>query len=47
MGPAGRQPAAAGEDQPLSVYGDAAYGAGEFLADLQAAGVRSMGRCSR
>jgi hypothetical protein len=40
--PAGRKAAAAGEDEPLSVYGDAAYGAGEFLAGLQAAGARSM-----
>jgi hypothetical protein len=32
----------AGEDEPLSVYGDAAYGAGEFLASLDAAGARSM-----
>jgi Transposase DDE domain/Transposase domain (DUF772) len=32
----------AGEDEPLSVYGDAAYGAGEFLATLDAAGATSM-----
>jgi hypothetical protein len=37
--PSGGEPA---EDEPLSVYGDAAYGAGEFLADLEAAGARSM-----
>jgi hypothetical protein len=40
--PAGGQAAAAGEDELLSVYGDAAYGTGELLADLQAAGARSM-----
>jgi hypothetical protein len=40
--PAGGDPAVATEDEPLSVYGDAAYGAGELLADLEAAGVRSM-----
>ena len=40
--PAGGQPAPAAEEGLLSVYGDAAYGAGEFLADLQAAGARSM-----
>ena len=40
--PAGGQAAAAGEDELLSVYGDAAYGTGELLADLQAAGWRSM-----
>jgi hypothetical protein len=43
---AGGEPAAdaagTGEDEPLSVYGDAAYGAGEFLADLHAAGATSM-----
>ncbi len=32
----------AGDDEPVSVYGDAAYGAGELLADLDAAGARSM-----
>jgi hypothetical protein len=40
--PAGGQAAAAGEDELLSVYGDAAYGTGELLADLEAAGARSM-----
>ena len=39
---AGGEAAAAAEDEPLSVYGDAAYGAGELLADLQAASARSM-----
>jgi hypothetical protein len=39
--PAGGGPAAA-EDEQLSVYGDAAYGAGELLADLEAAGARNM-----
>jgi Transposase DDE domain/Transposase domain (DUF772) len=38
--PPGGEPAAA--DARLSVYGDAAYGAGEFLADLEAAGATSM-----
>jgi Transposase DDE domain/Transposase domain (DUF772) len=44
---AGRAEASGGEhaeDEPLSVYGDAAYGAGEFLADLEAAGATSMCR---
>ncbi len=40
--PDGGQATAAGEDEPLSVYGDAAYGTGELLADLQAAGARNM-----
>ena len=40
--PADGQAAAAGEDELLSVYGDAAYGTGELLADLEAAGARSM-----
>ena len=40
--PAGGEPATAAEDEPLSVYGDAAYGTGEFLADLEAAGARSI-----
>jgi hypothetical protein len=40
--PAGGEPATAAEDEPLSVYGDAAYGTGEFLAGLEAAGARSM-----
>jgi hypothetical protein len=40
--PAGGEPAAAADDEPLSVYGDAAYGAGELLADLEAAGATSM-----
>ena len=41
--PAGGEPAGGtAEDDLLSVYGDAAYGAGEFLAGLEAAGARSM-----
>ena len=40
--PADGEPAAAAGDERLSVYGDAAYGAGEFLADLEAAGAVSM-----
>lgn len=40
--PAGGEPAGAAEGELLSVYGDAAYGAGEFLADLEAAGAKSM-----
>jgi hypothetical protein len=40
--PADGQAAAAAGDEPLSVYGDAAYGAGELLADLDAAGATSM-----
>jgi hypothetical protein len=41
--PAGGEPARdTAEDDLLSVYGDAAYGAGEFLAGLEAAGARSM-----
>ncbi|MGN6172676.1 MAG: IS1182 family transposase [Streptosporangiaceae bacterium] len=39
---AGRDDAPCGGEDELSVYGDAAYGAGEFLADLEAAGARSM-----
>lgn len=31
-----------GEGEPLTVYGDAAYGAGELLADLEAAGASCM-----
>jgi len=37
----GEQPAPA-EAEPLAVYGDAAYGAGALLADLEDAGVRVM-----
>jgi hypothetical protein len=41
--PAGGEPArGTAEDDLLSVYGDAAYGAGEFLAGLEDAGARSM-----
>jgi Transposase DDE domain/Transposase domain (DUF772) len=40
--PAAGEPAATADDEPFSVYGDAAYGAGELLADLEAAGARSM-----
>ena len=36
--PAGGEPVAAAEEGLLSIYGDAAYGTGEFLADLEAAG---------
>jgi hypothetical protein len=42
--PADGEPAAAAGDERLSVYGDAAYGAGEFLAGLEAAGAVSMGK---
>jgi Transposase DDE domain len=40
--PADGEPVGAAEDEPLSVYGDAAYGTGELLADLEAAGARNM-----
>jgi len=33
---------AGGEEEPLAVYGDAAYGAGALLADLDAAGATNM-----
>jgi hypothetical protein len=32
---------------PLTVYGDAAYGTGELLTDLENAGADSYARCSR
>ena len=39
---AGAGPTATAEDEPFSVYGDAAYGTGELLAGLEAADARSM-----
>jgi Transposase DDE domain/Transposase domain (DUF772) len=40
--PAGGAAVMATDDEPLSIYGDAAYGAGEFLATLDGAGATSM-----
>jgi hypothetical protein len=40
--PAGGAAVTATDDEPLSIYGDAAYGAGEFLATLEGAGATSM-----
>ena len=37
-----RDDAAESQEAPLAVYGDAAYGAGALLADLEAAGAQIM-----
>jgi len=39
---AGQGDAPVADEAPLAVYGDAAYGAGSLLADLEAAGVQIM-----